>query len=225
MVDLDNTDQLDVNRLVQAISERQPDPSAKANSLSFTMDLPEMPPAPIELETEREAEVLINPFETGYQKPKTTASPGSKIALLLLGLSLLFLAQVLWVQKDQWLQHPWAQGLVTRVCALFQCQPPLPSQPQAFVILQREVSPHPQNEHTLSVQLAFRNTADLTLAYPSLKLTFFDYTDTETASRLILPADYRQGTTNQIQPGKIVVLDILVENPGDQISEYQFDFL
>jgi len=221
-VNLDIIDPLNVYRLARQISKNQSGHPEDAES--HPVELPAIPPAPVEMEPRHEPETFFNPFEPRYHAPTKTKGGWWK-GLLLIILCLLFLTQVLWIQREQWLQEPRIHTIVTNICSLLGCQPPPLRHPESFVILQREVSTHPQDADTLNVQLAFKNTAHFAQAYPTLKLSFFDYTDTEIASRLIHPAEYRKGTAESVGPDMIVTVDILIEGPGLQAAGYQFDLL
>ena len=80
-------------------------------------------------------------------------------SLLIIALLVVFLAQVGWIYRQQLLTNPEARQIIEAACQHVPCDLPPRHAPQAFEIIERHVSIHPQVKGILSLNIIFANQA------------------------------------------------------------------
>jgi predicted Zn finger-like uncharacterized protein len=144
------------------------------------------------------------------------------VALLLLALG-----QVAWQQRATLLSHPQGRALLDAVCSIAGCELPLQSAPELITIERRSIASHPDRANALRVSLVFVNRAAFTQRYPTIELSFFDARESLVARRRFEPREYLDKPAAgplPLKPGEPVEVVMDLEDPGQQVTGFRFDF-
>ncbi|HRO28432.1 MAG TPA: DUF3426 domain-containing protein [Luteimonas sp.] len=141
--------------------------------------------------------------------------------VLLLGLQVVIADRERLAADAQW------RPLAASVCALFRCSLPPWREPGAFVLLAREVRPHPGVDGALRVRASFRNDARWAQAMPRLLLSLSDVDGRAVAARAFNPDEYLAAAadaTALIEPGQTADIALDIVEPSVATVSYAFDF-
>ena len=144
--------------------------------------------------------------------------------VLLFGL----LAQVAWWLRAELLSYPQLQPLTTPLCQRFDCRVPQRRAPQAFGVIERRLELSQQRAHALHLLLRLRNQARFAQPLPHLSLSLLDSNGILLARRLLQPTEYlfpAPSTDQLVQPGEVLTVDLLLEDPGQRATSFSFDLL
>ncbi len=142
-------------------------------------------------------------------------------------LLLLALGQVAWQQRATLLSHPQGRALLDAVCSVAGCELPLRSAPDLVTIERRSIASHPDRPNALRVSLVFVNRAAFTQRYPKIELSFFDARESLVARRRFDPREYLDSPAAPplpLKPGEQVEVVMDLEDPGQQVTGFRFDF-
>jgi len=145
-------------------------------------------------------------------------------SLLTLALLLVAIGQLAWFGRDHLLQHPAGRQLLEQACGYLNCQLPPQSDPSKIVVVSRSISSHPEQEGALMVMLTMRNQADFEQPYPILELSFLDSTGALITRRSFRPKEYLSSNKGLIQPGIPESMQLELQDPGEEVVGFQFDF-
>ncbi|MES9873263.1 MAG: DUF3426 domain-containing protein [Candidatus Sedimenticola sp. 6PFRAG7] len=146
------------------------------------------------------------------------------LILLLLGLALL---QLTWFGRDHLARYPGMLDTMTSFCAIAKCELQPRKAPEQFKITNRMMVSHPERENALVLLLAFTNQAEHPQPYPRLQLSLHDNNETLTARRIFSPNEYmgrKVGASELIETGSTVSVEMPMEDPGNRVTGFQFDF-
>ena len=149
-----------------------------------------------------------------------------RLQLAAAGLALLLVAQVLLADGSRlaasasW--RPWLE----RACGVAGCALPAWRQPSAFVVLNREIQPHPSNPQALLVTASFRNDAAWPQVWPQLELALTDLDGNRIGMRRFQAAEYLGGSPARatLAPGQSATLALEILDPGNRAIAFEFDF-
>ncbi|MFN8903041.1 MAG: DUF3426 domain-containing protein [Lysobacteraceae bacterium] len=118
--------------------------------------------------------------------------------------------------------RPWME----RACARLGCTLPAWHEPGAFVVLSREIRPHPSQPQALLVTASFRNDARWPQAWPVLELALTDLDGQRIGLRRFQPAEYLGGAPSRetLAPGQSASLALEILDPGNRAVAFEFDF-
>lgn len=145
------------------------------------------------------------------------------LALILLGL------QLFWFKRTEiYWAYPQIQSAYEIACQHLPCN--IPPQ-QALELIQNQrilITPSPDYEDVVDLNLILFNGADFAQPYPALQLQFSDLKGRLVAQRIIQPQEYLQSDTQELQLMPIkqplqITLGIL--SPGARAVNYQLDLL
>ncbi|WP_260292144.1 DUF3426 domain-containing protein [Sedimenticola hydrogenitrophicus] len=176
-------------------------------------DLPEIQPAetaPLSLEESLE--------DIGRRR----GTLGWSLAILLL--LLVALGQLAWFGRDHLLRYPAGRELLESACELLLCQLPPRHEPEKLHVVSRAITTHPDREGALKLMLILRNDADFIQPWPQLELSLLDSSGGLIARRRFSPEEYRDTPRGLLQPGIPETIHLELEDPGDQVVGFQFDF-
>lgn len=151
---------------------------------------------------------------------------GARHAAAIGALTVALLLQLLLADRAQlagdarW--RPWIAG----TCALLRCSLPAWQEPAAFVLLQRDVGPHPARPGVLRVSATFRNDARWPQPWPDVLLTLSDLEGREAGARRFRADEYLGATPAPplLQPGQVASFAMDVMEPAPRIVAFTFDF-
>jgi len=192
---------------------------------------------------DRETEL---PFEVPYGLPAIEPTPEEELSaegitrntrrgggyrfigsLAILLLFLLTLGQLAWLGRDRLLEYPQARTMLQQICQLANCKLPVRRDPGGFQVLSRRVSSHPEAKDALLVELNFSNQANFAQPYPQLLLSLFDNNEVLAARRLFTQEEYLghpQSGHSLLQPDQRVSVKMGLDDPGDTLTGFKFDF-
>ena len=145
-------------------------------------------------------------------------------SLAILTLLLVALGQLAWFGRDHLLRYPAGRQALEVACDLLPCQLPPRRAPAQLHVVSRAITSHPDREGALLVKLTLRNDATFTQPWPRIELSLLDSTGSLIARRDFHPEEYRAAAPGPLQPGIPETLRLELEDPGDQVVGFQFDF-
>lgn len=141
-------------------------------------------------------------------------------------LLLLLAGQVVLADRERLAADARWRPLVVALCGALGCSVPPWQEPSAFVLLAREVRPHPRIAGALQVSASFRNDARWPQAWPHLLLTLSDIDGRPVAARAFDVDEYLAGGASapRIDAGQTVDIALDIREPGTATVSYAFDF-
>lgn len=140
----------------------------------------------------------------------------------------LLLAQVAWAERNELMQNSMSRHWLERGCAILHCTLPLAREADSFVLLSRDVRPHPSVPNALIISATLRNDADIAQAFPIVEITLTDLDEQRIAMRRFKPTEYL-GDARTLSSGLAAhastALVFEVADPGKNAVAYEFKFL
>lgn len=140
----------------------------------------------------------------------------------------LLLAQVAWAERSELMRNPTARNWIERGCAVLHCTLAPAREADSFVLLSRDVRPHPSVPNALIISATLRNDAEVTQAFPIVEITLTDLDEQRIAMRRFKPAEYL-GDARTLNAGLAAhastALVFEVADPGKNAVAYEFKFL
>ncbi|NLA67672.1 MAG: DUF3426 domain-containing protein [Gammaproteobacteria bacterium] len=141
------------------------------------------------------------------------------------GLSLLLALQWLVADRARLAADPTWRPVVARVCGALGCSLPPWREPAAFVLLDRDVRPHPEVPGVLRITASFRNDAAWPQAWPQVVLTLTNLEGRPLGARAFTAAEYLdRPPTADLASGDGAVIRMDVREPGPGAVGFAFDF-
>lgn len=147
--------------------------------------------------------------------------PPAAVAALLVLLGL----QVVLADRDRLAADAQWRPLVAGVCGVLGCSLPPWREPEAFVLLARDVRPHPQQAGALRASASFRNDARWPQPWPQVLLTLSDVNGRAVAARAFAPEEYLGGApdTPLLAAGQSVDIALDIGEPSTETVSYAWD--
>jgi predicted Zn finger-like uncharacterized protein len=166
------------------------------------------------------------PAPTPAEK-KSSPSRGIWIAASLL-LSLLLLGQLAWYQRTSLLAHRDFRPWLDRACALAGCQLPLRVDLENFVLVDRDVKPHPRVKGALLISASLKNAAAFAQNYPIVEVRLSNIGRQTIAMRRFAPINYLRDAAviaDGIPADASLPIIFEVLDPGPRAVNFEFEFL
>ena len=163
-------------------------------------------------------------------QPRDTLHPAAQVRLpwwqkLLFALLILaLLAQLAWIQREQWIHHP----VVAQACTWLHCPDHRAARPDLFSVIQRDMQATPGTPPALRLRLRLRNDADHPLPLPRLQLSLLDANGSIVARRSLVPQEYLPATWSGPSialAGEVIAIELSLQDPGPRVRGYVFDFV
>ncbi|WP_407353947.1 DUF3426 domain-containing protein [Luteimonas sp. R10] len=141
-------------------------------------------------------------------------------------LTLLLVLQLLLADRARLAADPQWRPLLASVCDTIGCTLPPWREPEAIVLLQRDVRPHPGLAGVLRVNATFRNDARWTQAWPYLVLRLSDIDGRTLGQRRFPPEEYlgQPPAPAGMTSGQRATVRIDVLEPSPHTVAFNFDF-
>ena len=158
--------------------------------------------------------------------PLTRTNSPIQIAVFTLGaiaLALFFLGQITYWQNIDILPRSW----VNTFCQPFGCGDENKQDLAAIRILNRNIYTHPNVEKALMITTSFVNQAEHAQPYPLLQISLLDTQGQLIAVRRFSPKDYLVNKSlldKLMQPNQPVGARLEVQDPGNNVIAYEFEF-
>ena len=142
------------------------------------------------------------------------------------GLALLLGIQWLLADRARLAADPAWRPVVASACAVLRCSLPPWREPTAFVLLERDVRPHPEAGDALRITASFRNDAAWAQPWPDIVLTLSDLDGQPLGARAFAPVEYLGGNPPAalLDSGQGAVIRMDVVEPGPGAVGFSFDF-
>ncbi|MES9829257.1 MAG: DUF3426 domain-containing protein [Candidatus Thiodiazotropha sp.] len=166
-------------------------------------------------------------FEEELERPQTSRYRGYWIIgslLLLLPLS----GQIAWYLRDSLVSHYAGRQILQGVCNLAGCEVPIRRDTEQIIISDRALTAHPEKEGILSLKLEMVNAAAFQQPFPRLQLSLYNDMGRIIARRTFLPDEYKadQYQSNPMMPkSKTMHVELELQDPGNEVTGFKFDFL
>lgn len=149
-----------------------------------------------------------------------------RVAAVLAAASLLLVTQVILADWARFAASPTWRPWMTSACEHLGCTLPAWREPTAFVVLNREIQPHPSNPQALLVTASFRNDAAWTQDWPLLELALTDLDGQRIGLRRFQPLEYLGGAPSSegLAPGQSATVALEILDPGNRAVAFEFDF-
>lgn len=160
---------------------------------------------------------------------RTAATAGARPQRLLLvaipALALLLCLQLLLADRARLATDAAWRPWVGAACGLVGCRVPPWREPQAIVLVHRDVRPHPAQPGALQVTATLRNDARYAQAWPMLSLTLSDVDGRALGARWFAPEEYRPADAPPtLAPGASATVRIEVVEPSPHAVAFNFGF-
>ena len=143
----------------------------------------------------------------------------------LAGLLVLLGVQIVLADRERLAADAQWRPLVSGLCGVLGCSVPPWREPQAFVLLAREVRPHPQRAGVLRASASFRNDARWPQPWPELALTLSDLDGRAVAARVFTPDEYLGAAPASplLGAGQSVDIALDIQEPSSGTVSYAWD--
>ena len=134
--------------------------------------------------------------------------------------------QIVLADWDRFAASPVWRPAMEAACARLGCTLPAWREPSAFVVLSREIQPHPSHPQALLVTASFRNDAAWAQDWPLLELALTDLDGGRIGLRRFQSVEYLGGTPSRasLAPGQSATVALEILDPGNRAVAFEFDF-
>lgn len=161
----------------------------------------------------------------------TEEKPKAKVWPWLIGCIFLLtclMAQIAWLQFDEWSTKPPYKSYYATACKILDCQLAKVEDITQIRSTHLVVRSHPDEKNALIVDAIIANNADFQQPFPNIKLIFLDIKGKPIASRAFQPSEYVKGQLfgETIMPAKqSIQLSLAIVDPGKKAVNYRLQML
>ena len=158
-------------------------------------------------------------------KSSAAAAWGWSIGIILL--LAVFIAQGAWLNRHQLLLNTEARNMIESLCENLPCNLPPRRSPDAFEVLERKVTTHPEVKDILSISILFANQADFAQPAPGVTLSLFNNQQKLIARRSFSYKEYMDHYSRKapmFEPGQTQAFFLNLEDPGSDVTGFEFNF-
>jgi predicted Zn finger-like uncharacterized protein len=155
----------------------------------------------------------------------TLATAAWSLAILVLITALV--AEYLWFNQPELLQHEQFQPVTAKLCKLIDCEHLQMRDASQIEMISRNVYSHPNEKNALMVSTTIVNHASYSQPYPEVQIDFSDVRGKLIASRRFAPEEYLQSDRQQLsllQSGAPITFGLEIRDPGKEAITYEFSF-
>jgi predicted Zn finger-like uncharacterized protein len=194
-------------------------------------EMAQMAPAPVDMADITAAEEPAQPEaisldDTLVEKPE---KKGGRV-FWTLGCIILILgavAQASWLGRQQLLRYPEGRSLLEAVCQVAGCQLPARRAPKKIVVLNRSIVSHQEAENALQINITFVNRAKFDQPLPLLHIALYNRDKKPVVQRRFSPLEYlgrKPGEEELLKPEQAMEVEMVVEDPGSDVTGFKLDF-
>lgn len=124
------------------------------------------------------------------------------------------------------MHYPDGRMLLQTACKYAGCSLPTIRAPEKIQVLSRSITVHPKIENALLIQLTIANQARFPQPRPILQISLFNGEELLMAQRRFKPDEYMDdnATSDPLLPGKALYVELVIEDPGDDVTGFKLDF-
>ena len=155
----------------------------------------------------------------------TAATVAWSLAILALIASLV--AEYIWFNQPELLQHQRFKPLTAKLCELTNCAHLQKRDPSLIEMISRNVYTHPNEKNALMVSTTLVNHAPYAQPYPDIQIDFSNVRGKLVASRRFHPEEYlrlESETASLFESATPVAFALEIRDPGKQAITYEFSF-
>ena len=159
------------------------------------------------------------------EKPKTKVWPWLIGCIFLLAC---LMAQIAWLQFDEWSTKLPYQSYYANACKILGCQLAKVEDITQIRSTHLVVRSHPEEKNALIVDAIIANNADFQQPFPNIELIFLDIKGKPIASRAFQPSEYVKGQLfgETMMPAKqSIQLSLAIVDPGEKAVNYRLQIL
>lgn len=162
-------------------------------------------------------------------RARTTTADGPRrwlLPSLIAGLSLLLALQWMLADRARLAADARWRPFVVELCGVLRCNLPAWREPSAFVLMDRDVRPHPAMPGVLRVSATFRNDARWAQPWPELVLTLSDVDGRAAGTRAFKADEYLGNVPTQkvLASGQTATVRLEILEPTPHVVAFAFDF-
>lgn len=146
---------------------------------------------------------------------------------ILVSLAALIL-QYAYYNRESLVKIPQLRPWMEQACQLANCTLPAPKDHSKVVLSSKNIFTHPNTQNALMVSATITNQAKFAQSFPIIELRFENVRGETIAGRRFQPAEYLAIPDNQItqmQPNTPISFSLEIEDPGNDMVSYEFEFL
>jgi predicted Zn finger-like uncharacterized protein len=136
--------------------------------------------------------------------------------------------QAAWWERERLAAEPLGQRVLQHLCRHLPCDVQPPREPGKLVVLERNLTPHPQQPNALLFRVRLENRAAFAQPYPIVELRLLDSRQALAAARRFGPELYRgdsAGYWDLLPPHQPTEISLTLRDPGSHVTGFLLDFL
>jgi predicted Zn finger-like uncharacterized protein len=142
-------------------------------------------------------------------------------------LILVAIGQSSWLGRQQLMRYSEGRALLGTICAVTGCAVPARSAPKQIRVLNRSIISHPDVDNALQINLTFVNRAEFPQPLPLLDIVLYNLEKKPVVHRRFAPVEYLETEPDKeqlLQPGQAMEVEMVVEDPGKDVTGFKLDF-
>lgn len=212
--------------LLEPLSEREPESGSLPDASPDTSSDTASPATPVR---PRRSAARTAPSFARRRGAITDADAARRrwpVPAAIVGLALLLALQWLLADRARLAADPTWRPLVAGTCAVLGCSLPAWREPSAFVLLERDVRPHPGAAGTLRITASFRNEAAWAQPWPEVVLVLSDVDGRPLGTRAFTATEYLGSAPPSalLASGQGAVIRMDVLEPAAGTVGFAFEF-
>jgi predicted Zn finger-like uncharacterized protein len=160
------------------------------------------------------------------------AEKGRKSGRLFWGLGsilliLIAIGQSSWLGRQQLMRYPEGRALLESICSVAGCTVPARRAPKRIEVLNRSIISHAELENALQINITFVNRAEFAQPFPQLDIVLYNLEKQPVVRRRFSPLEYldrEPGKEERLQPKQALEVEMVVEDPGKDVTGFKLDF-
>lgn len=134
---------------------------------------------------------------------------------------MVLLAQIIYFEGQRLYSQPTINLALAKACQALDCRLPVVNNPEDWVVSHSELQAHLDSRYWLIAALT--NQAEITQAFPELKLTLTDFNGQPFAERVFTPNQYSKDTT--LAANETVLIRLPLVMAADEFGGFSLDTL
>ena len=174
-----------------------------------------VPPEMNDLKAVEVPEELL--FEPPGGRRRGLSFPGF---LLLVALLLLLAGQVVWIERDRWIDQPRFRSLAERWCPYLGCTLPAKKTKPSIAVVDSSLEPAAPNRYRL--KLLLRNGGSAPQLLPAMQVTLTDDQQKLVGRRTFEPPVYTsKNTETPLEAGESLEVELLLAAPSERVTGFE----
>lgn len=172
-------------------------------------------------------DIVANELETERATKHYSAFATIAWSLAILALIATLVAEYIWFNQPELLQHEKIQPLTANLCERVDCAHLQIRAPSKIEMISRNIYSHPNEKQALMISTTIVNHAAYAQPYPAVQIDFSNVRGEMIASRRFTAEEYLQidkQRLNLLESGTPITFGLEIKDPGKQAMTYEFSF-